>query len=53
IRDIPFVMSSGQAAGIAAAQCAARKVQPREADVAELQQALEALGVPLHMPKTS
>ena len=51
IRDIPFVMSSGQAAGIAAARCIEDSVHPRDVDVTKVQAALDALGAPFHMPR--
>lgn len=38
------IMGIGQAAGAAAAVCAANKVQPREQDVKQIQQALTQLG---------
>ncbi len=48
IRDLPFVMSSGQAAGIAAARCVESGVQPRALDAGKVQSVLTAMGVPFH-----
>jgi hypothetical protein len=53
VRDLPFVMASGQVAGVAAAQCVTGAVQPRAANVARIQSDLGALGAPCKMPAAS
>lgn len=46
IRDIPFAMASGQAAGIAAALASAESRHPRDVDVGQIQSRLSDLGAP-------
>ncbi|HSW19470.1 MAG TPA: FAD-dependent oxidoreductase [Ramlibacter sp.] len=50
MREIPQCWITGQAAGTAAALAVAQGVQPRDVDVAALQQALRAQGVYLRTP---
>ncbi|MFT4103576.1 MAG: FAD-dependent oxidoreductase [Burkholderiaceae bacterium] len=50
MREIPQCWLTGQAAGVAAALAASRRIEPRAVDVTQLQQALRKQGALLRMP---
>jgi hypothetical protein len=52
-RLTPTVMTLGQAAGVAAAMCIERAIQPRAVPSAELRTRLEAAGVDLRRARTA
>jgi hypothetical protein len=53
MREIPQCWLTGQAAGMAAALAASEGIQPRDLNVARLQDALTSQGVYLRRPEAS
>jgi hypothetical protein len=52
VRDIPSVMTMGQAAGVAGALSARKRLSPRDLDIRELQDALREQQVILELPSS-